>query len=480
MARYHARMNVPTRRLKMRHIAAGLLLLAFAVIGWYAVRLSTLKPGQPGRFNSRVVELVEASQSDLAGPNAWDDYLTVISQYEKTTGRLKSEASPTPPQGWSGQSWPVDVAVLSPATGADVRSAIEEVVAAHLDAGLFAAMERLSPARRYVRPIPAGQALFGRNPSDAGVAREIAKLARARMHLATDAGDEKAALSSFDQAMSLSEVVGRQCTSIEQLQSMSIADTMEEAARRLAAAGAISPAGLRVMLARLDAVRPLPLGVTFEAEWYTLLDTLEWTHSDDGLLLTGKGGIAGGPNGVSFGGMAARLSALTLPSKTQSVRMADSIYRVAIDAARLAPAERDAKLRSLSSEVEAIPAQYRVLRAVMPSFDSLAAPLMASDAEREGTKLTLAIAVFKNEKGRWPQSLAELTPEIVPAMPGWSYRVTSPGDTPDGRPYLLYHTGLDGVDNGGKANPFGAHSSWNAKYSGGHDYIVDQWNDEHK
>lgn len=478
-------MNEPPHRIKMRHIAVGVLLLATMVIGWYAVRLIALKPGQPGRFNPKVMEVVESAQSELAGPNGWDDYLAVVSLYERTTRRLKSETSPKPPEGWTGQAWPVDVAELSPTTGADVRSATENVVAAHRESGLFDAMARLSAARRYVRPIPAGQALLAQNASDAGVAREIAKLARARMRLAAKARDEKAALASFDQAMTLSEILGRQSTRFEQLQSMAISGAMYEEARRLAGAGAISPAGLRAMLARIDAARPLSLVVLFEADWYTLLDTLEWTHSDDGhgdgVLLIGDGSAsAAGPGGARASGFVAKLTAATKPSKSQSVRTAKPIYDAALAAARLPSAPRDAKLRALTGEVEAIPTQYTVLRETMPAFGASSPSLMNADAEREGTKLALAISIFKIEKERLPRNLAELSPDIVPAMPGWSYRVTATGETPDGRAYLLYHAGLDGVDNGGKANPFGAHSSWNPRYSDGHDYIVDQWNEEHQ
>lgn len=483
--RYHAHMNAPMRRVKMRHIAVGVLLLATMVIGWFAVRLIALKPGQPGRFNPKVMEVVESAQSELAGPNGWDDYLAVVSLYENTTKRLKSETSPKPPEGWTGQAWPVDVAELSPPTGADVRSAIEKFVAAHRESGLFDAMARLSAARRYVRPIPAGQALLAQSASDAGIARDITKLAVASMRLAAEARDEKVALASFDQAMTLSEILGRQSTRFEQLQSIAISGAVHEEARRLAGAAAISPAGLRAMLARIDAARPLSLVVFFEADWYTLLDTLEWTHSDDGngdgtLLIGDSNASSAGPVGARASGIVTRLAGLTKPSKAQSVRMAKPIYDAAIAAARLPPAPRDAKLRALDTEVEAIPSQYTVLRETVPAFGASSPSLMSADAEREGTKLALAISIFKIEKKRLPRNLAELSPDIVPAMPGWSYRVTAAGETPDGREYLLYHAGLDGVDNGGKANPFGAHASWNAQYSNGHDYIVDQWNEEHQ
>lgn len=480
-------MSSSAHRSRTWSIAAGAVLFAVVVaIGLVALRIVRLQPGQAGKFNDKIVELVGAAQSERAAPNAWDDYMAVISLFEKTTARLKSETSSKAPEGWSGRAWPPDVTEAAPSMGSDVRSAVEGVVQAHRESGLFDALERLSTAKRYVRPIPAGRAPRSVDTRDAAVAREIANLARARMRLAVESGDESTALTSFNQAMKLSEILGTQSTHAEWLQSIAIAGAMYEEARRMAAGGAISPAGLRAMLARIDAARPLSLVVFFEADWYTLLDTLEWTHSDDGnsdgmLLIGDSNASSAGPVGARASGIVTRLAGLTKPSKAQSVRMAKPIYDAAIAAARLPPAPRDAKLRALDTEVEAIPSQYTVLRETMPAFGASSPSLMNADAEREGTKLALAIAIFRGENGRWPASLAELTPSIVPEIPaGWSYRITLAGETPDGRAYLLYHAGLDGVDNGGKANPFGAHASWNAQYSNGHDYIVDQWNEEHQ
>ena len=64
----------------------------------------------------------------------------------------------------------------------------------------------------------------------------------------------------------------------------------------------------------------------------------------------------------------------------------------------------------------------------------------------------LALMSFRETHGRIPQQLDELVPEFLPAVPqdpfgagSLKYRLIA-----DGKSYLLYSVGADGVDNGGK------------------------------
>ena len=70
---------------------------------------------------------------------------------------------------------------------------------------------------------------------------------------------------------------------------------------------------------------------------------------------------------------------------------------------------------------------------------------------RDGTVVRIALELYRRRHGRYPQSLNELTPDLLPAIPAdritgqpVKYRLI------DGKP-VVYSVGADLVDDGGKA-----------------------------
>ncbi|MBL1217691.1 MAG: hypothetical protein D8M59_09370 [Planctomycetes bacterium] len=77
---------------------------------------------------------------------------------------------------------------------------------------------------------------------------------------------------------------------------------------------------------------------------------------------------------------------------------------------------------------------------------------------QDGTRLMLALEIYCGEHGSYPTQLDALVPEILDKLPpdpvhggSWCYHLVN--DDPEGRPYLLYSTGLDQEDNGGTPAP---------------------------
>ena len=68
------------------------------------------------------------------------------------------------------------------------------------------------------------------------------------------------------------------------------------------------------------------------------------------------------------------------------------------------------------------------------------------------TRTVLLIELYQHQHGDYPASLGLIDPPTDPITGGsFVYRLTP--DSPDGMPYLLYSTGVDGVDNGGQEKP---------------------------
>lgn len=95
-----------------------------------------------------------------------------------------------------------------------------------------------------------------------------------------------------------------------------------------------------------------------------------------------------------------------------------------------------------------------------------------------GTRIVLALERFRNSNGDYPISLDALVPAYLAAIPadpmtGKPMLYTRIENDPHGRDYLVYSTGIDGIDNGGRV-PEGDHYANPASIETGFDFIVNQ------
>jgi hypothetical protein len=79
------------------------------------------------------------------------------------------------------------------------------------------------------------------------------------------------------------------------------------------------------------------------------------------------------------------------------------------------------------------------------------------DLDVAGTRVMLAVELYRARHGEYPAALEDLVPAILPAIPKdpWTgqdlrYRRLAPGEDGLGRPYTLYAVGDDREDNGGR------------------------------
>ncbi|HYE62156.1 MAG TPA: hypothetical protein VD997_09175 [Phycisphaerales bacterium] len=98
----------------------------------------------------------------------------------------------------------------------------------------------------------------------------------------------------------------------------------------------------------------------------------------------------------------------------------------------------------------------------------------------DGARLVLAVERYRDRHaGQAPQRLEALVPEYVASLPRdpisgkpLVYRVLDAAADPQGRSYVLYSVGGDGIDNGGEYDPMRNQSSlMGPATASGHDYV---------
>jgi hypothetical protein len=108
-------------------------------------------------------------------------------------------------------------------------------------------------------------------------------------------------------------------------------------------------------------------------------------------------------------------------------------------------------------------ARYATLIGFVPSLHSVAAAAEICLGQRDGLVTGIALELYRRRHGRYPETLQQLTPDLLPAIP--ADRIT--GDpvryrVVDGKP-RVYSVGADRHDDGGVAfdkNSFHEAAQW--------------------
>ncbi len=94
--------------------------------------------------------------------------------------------------------------------------------------------------------------------------------------------------------------------------------------------------------------------------------------------------------------------------------------------------------------------RYMFVDLLFPSTEGLRHWYQFAEGRREGVMIGIALELYHREHGKWPESLAELSPRWLPKLPvdritgkPLQYRII------DDRP-IVYSIGVDGIDDGGK------------------------------
>lgn len=204
------------------------------------------------------------------------------------------------------------------------------------------------------------------------------------------------------------------------------------------------------------------IALSFEAERFTFYDILQRMYTDDG---SGDGMLASStlriidvldneaPPAVSglesvTGPVIASVVASRADMRNEYDRILDEYQSLALES----PWDRDWSVDSRIDDLLSRPTyklRYPLISFLMPALSHTIRSSDSVTMQRDSALAVIAICLFRREHGRLPESLADLEPEYLPALPK---------DMIDGNPirylprdssFVLYSIGADEDDDGG-------------------------------
>lgn len=483
-----------------RNVALAILVAFGLLIGREVYFALTARPGQAVNYFDRAAALVhDHIPADAKGdPNAWPLFIDATDRLTAAETRAKADATPA--------GVPIDYTILYSApdrpmydeyhTCDQVREAARLAIAAAAAEGVPEALARLVTQRRFERPLPAtGQMITFMLP-ELGRARALARYNAGRMFVALEQNDHAEFVAAYEQTLTLGRIFGHQFTLIDHLVAIAIHSLIFNRLYEALTERPLPEPVLRRLLEATDRQAPLPpIALAFEGERIRLHDFIQWTHTDDG---RGSGrfmptaiasiGVFAGTGAVPFPAFSEwrlfNLAGLVFPSKAATTRRGDQFYDNLIRYSRLTPQERRTDRFQPDAYVETLPKRYLVLRLMLPAAGQGIQSRDQYETQLAALRILIAIELFNAANGRYPASLDELAPSILPEIPldpiggqPFGYRLLKPEEDTvrraDGspRPYLLWSVGADGVDQGGHMRAKNDPGALRPPHARGKDYV---------
>ncbi|MFN0131022.1 MAG: hypothetical protein ACKVW3_00570 [Phycisphaerales bacterium] len=449
---------------RARNVCLGIVAIVVGLIVREVVLALTAEPGRAIDYGARAVEHVEANQpKGLAAeePNLWPK----IAQETETFRALLVEAA-----GGGGAPVEIDVLYAPSVENRPDGWSLETARAAALAAmelakqrGMQGRMAEIAAGRRFVRPAQPGH-LFEWLLPELGGMRSMARYSAARMALAREKGDWPEFVRAYEEGMSLARAATMQFTLIDGLVGYAIASLMATRVREALVVARPDEATLAALLVAHDRqARLTPASRSLEGERIGCLDTIQWSHTDDGrgsgrLILTQLNTISslsGSGGGFAPGSLAIiNIGSVAFPSKRAVSKRANEFFDAVVAYADKPRSERAATGFDPDTWVETLPRRHVLLRMLAPAVGKAVGSWDQTRLQLDGTRTMIAIEIFERRNGKYPATLADLAPGVIAQVPtdpystgSLAYRVID-GD-PAGRKYLLYTIGADGKDNNG-------------------------------
>lgn len=408
-----------------RNVVLALLLLLVAWLGLETYRALTAKPGNPVDYSAKLNELVKSYQP-AAGVNGWGDWMAALQTLEAENADARERYGDDPPLS-ADFGWPYDFqAVNDPDAPDELRQRTLEAIARLKAAGLNDQLARAAANSKSYRTFPNEDRLLEVLLPDLAQFRNLARYQSGRMQVAAAAGDWADFTDAFDQAMQSSHVLTRQGTLIDHLVGYAIQALILGDLSKTLAEHDLDAATLKRLADSLDRAAPGPIGLALRAEHIFVLNTIQWTHTDNGrgngrVILSETKAIGSGGGGGLIGSLPdykiVNVLALLLPSKKQTIAKADEFSDLTIKWAKMTPAERKASSAQPSQRVVQLPPGYVVLKLILPALETAIVRHDEAAAAYTQMRLTLAIERFRADRGEYPASLDELAPAYLDDVP---------------------------------------------------------------
>jgi hypothetical protein len=487
------------RWLRPRNLAilSGLLLLTW--VGSCSYSFITAKPGTPYPIAAHLNELTREFQG--AGENGWDLAMQA-DEFQKIAQVQALLEIPIPPAGPDrSNEYDVDLAALvdsswiqdlTPEAVERILQRSRRAIVLFEEAGGVELLDRVAASPAAQRPI--GHTI--ESAVSVSYFRNLLRLCIGRMASAHDEGRQDQMIASARHSLAIGRITLQQPLLLDQLVGRSFVNLSAQNIREFV----LRDLSAETLGALLEAVRkerrrmPPP---TFHVRGERIFHEafIHRVHTDNG-----RGGGRLIPEAAETFGFALRpvnapgsdwimdrlsqFGMLNLLSplyagKKAVMRKHEEFYEALLQQAATPRWQRDA-VPDAGDVLANLSPRYTVLDAYM-TIVALPAGNDGMTATLDGTELFIAIELHHTRTGRLPQALAELVPTYLPSLPldpytGKPYIYTLlPDDTSTapGSAYLLYSTGVDGVDNNAAQHPEGFDAT-HPSHGAGYDFVFNK------
>jgi hypothetical protein len=274
---------------------------------------------------------------------------------------------------------------------------------------------------------------------------------------------------SFEQALAVSNAVWRQGTFIDSLSGDAMREFAISQMRLIAMERTLPADALRECLAALDHLPAPPPGLTIEGMRLETLDAIQQVFTDDG-----RGGGRLIPQKVRPlvvlrkqhlinrlpDSPLSNVTGFYFEGRRSTTRTAECYHDGITRLAAVPPHRRTADLFDDAAFLEALSwSRQPLLTGMLPLHSVQVGIRDRHDTNVAGLRTLLAIEAYRMEDGSYPDRLEQVSPSILSTVPvdpfsgrPFGYRRLHGGDA-DGRYYLLWSTGSDATDDGGKRHP---------------------------
>jgi hypothetical protein len=305
----------------------------------------------------------------------------------------------------------------------------ESLIAAMDAAGVFADLDRLVENPRAVRPEGEGDVMADGVP-DLSIARHLTRINSYRFRADLAKGNADAALVHLRRNLALSKVMNAQASMLESLVGIAVsARVMSDIRDAILGAAAPLPEPTLAAFQSLVESTSLPdLRVALEGERLISLSTLYTTLGSQRIIPSNRGA---------------------------NMNRINQIYDQIIPLSALPAAERRAAANSVSDSPLANSRLYPATTLLLPAFSRLFQSHDQIQLDLASTITFLAIERYRALNNKPPATLADLG-ALLPSIPADPFSASGLIYRPDAttpRGYVLYSTGLDGVDNNRTPGP---------------------------
>jgi len=418
-----------------------------------------IDPGNPGAIFDTIAEL--SGVSDRVSEDYWSGVAGTPSGWDTRSVLLALLAPQSRVQQFG-----------APRAHADVQHAIA-ILKKLREAGVFEGLDQLRAAGPSVREEPAPNGTWVGYSFDLGLAGvlRLSEINAARMLRSSSTGDEAEWLAAFESNLALARLMNQQAGAMDASVARSVLEGTLAQLRIMVVTRPSNTWANEASGALKRQAFTAPRDLALRGERLKMVGSIAWVFSEPDHVRFGVPSAAialGAGKGWGWSAPDGRLGTLR--------DNIDEIHRqfTALESmARLEPYARGPVFPFMVSE-------YMLVSLFQSPINSFVQALDMSTTHGRAARLLVALEQARAARGAYPESLNELVPEYLEAVPidTWTgvpllYRAEHAGEG-----YTLYAAGADAQNHGGTDNPVPLYT-WDAGFLGAgfmSDYVIHrQW-----